>query len=173
MERVFKITTPWMVPDGTLVSPFLNPRDSLSGLPSQLLSGFSIAAGVIEANSGSKIHVMPFVTQVTFVRRGMLEVRMRGAGDERVYSLRVKSDEAVLTEPGTFFQLVNEGVEPCETLYVVSPPYLFEKSDRVVYDDSVVLDEDWEDLEAANWVPSKSLPTLDERRQAERRLAGE
>ena len=171
MEQVFKITTPFLVPDGTLVSPFLNPRDSASGLPFELLSGFSIAAGLIDPNSCSKIHVMPFVTQVTFVRKGLLTVRMKGSTDGGAYSLCVKADEAVLTERGTFFQLVNEQREPCETLYIVSPPYVFEKTDRVVYDDSVVLDEDWEGLESADWRPSKVLPTPEERQAAEDRLA--
>jgi len=64
MHRVFSITTPFRVPDGTWVSPFLNAKDSQSDLPFDLLDGFSIAAGVIDPNSCSKIHMMPFVTRL-------------------------------------------------------------------------------------------------------------
>ena len=45
MNQVFKIASPFQVPDGTLVSPFLNAKDSESGLPFNLLDGFSLAAG--------------------------------------------------------------------------------------------------------------------------------
>lgn len=172
MNRLFRSSSLLRVPDGTLVSPFLNSRDSTSGLPFDLLEGFSIAAGTIEPHSQSKIHVMPFVTQVTFVRRGMVTVRMKAAGDEMPYTLTGGTDEAIVTEPGTFLQLVNDSVEPCEVLYVVSPAYVFEFDDgKVIYDDSLVLDETWAELEAARWQPSRALPTLVQRMQAESRLA--
>ena len=172
MKRVFTIEKPFRVPDGTLVSPFLNPKDSMSGLPFDLLEVFSLAAGTIEPKTKSKIHVMPFVTQVTFVRHGELTVRMKGHPDRTHYALTVLSNQAVLTEPGTFFQLVNEGDGPCKVLYIVSPAYLFEMSGgKVVYDDSVVLEQEWNDLESAEWRPPLRLPTNDQRREAERRLS--
>jgi mannose-6-phosphate isomerase-like protein (cupin superfamily) len=171
MNRLFQIPAPHRVPDGTLVAPFLNSRDSTSGLPFDLLEGFSLAAGTIEVGSQSKIHVMPFVTQVTFVRRGALTVWMKAVGDEQPYALTVNPDEAVVTERGTFLQLVNTSDQACEALYIVSPAYVFEFSDgRVIYDDSVVLDETWEQLATANWRTAKALPTLEQRRQAEVRL---
>jgi len=77
MNRVFSITVPFRVPDGTWVSPFLNAKDSQSDLPFELLDGFSLAAGTIDPNSCSKIQLMPFDTQVTFVRSGNLAVRMK------------------------------------------------------------------------------------------------
>ncbi len=172
MKRVFEPVTPVRVPDGTLVAAFLNAMDSTSGLPHGLIDGLSIAAGTIEPRSKSKIHLMPFVTQVTFVRRGDLKVRMKAARDDAPYWLRVGPDQAVLTEPGTLLQLANDGAVPCEVLYIARPAYLFEvRDDRVVYDDAVVLQEDWPRLEAAGWLPARQLPTIDERRRAARRLA--
>ena len=172
MKRVFEMPRPFRVPDGTLVSPFLNSKDSTSGLPYDLLDGFSIAAGTIEPRSKSKIHVMPFVTQVTFVRRGDLKVRMKAARDDVPYTLPVTIDQAVVTEPGTFFQLLNESEESCEVLYIVTPAYLFERSnDKVVYDDAVVLEEDWGRLESEHWRPAAELPTIQQRRDAAHRLA--
>ncbi|HYY96037.1 MAG TPA: hypothetical protein VE713_16140 [Pyrinomonadaceae bacterium] len=116
MKQVFGIIEPFRVPDGTLLSPFLNPMDSMGGLPVDIISGFSLAVGVFEPKASSKIHVMPFVTQVTFVRHGILEVQMKGPHDEEPYRLRAGADQAVLTEAGTFLQLINEGSEPCELL---------------------------------------------------------
>ena len=47
------------VPDGTLVNPFLDPMDAMSGLPSELVDGPSVAAGQIDPRVVSEIHVMP------------------------------------------------------------------------------------------------------------------
>ena len=92
-------------------------------MPFDLLDGFSIAAGIIDPKSQSRIHLMPFVTQVTFVRRGKLKVKMKSPDDDRPYEIQHGSDEAVLTKQGTLFQLVNESFEPCATLYIVSPAF--------------------------------------------------
>jgi len=78
MNRVFKGRKPFRVPDGTLVAPLLNPSDSLSGLPSEISVGFSLAAGRIEARHRSRIQFMPFTEMVTFVTRGRLLARMKG-----------------------------------------------------------------------------------------------
>src|SRR5262245_3846851 len=164
MDRTFKTNNFFRVPDGTLVSPFLNSKDNQSGLPFNLLDGFSIAAGIVDPQSQSKIHVMPFVTQVTFVRRGTLKVKMKAPEDNQPYKITLSSDEAVLTKPGTLFQLINEGFESCATLYVVSPAYLFEMSGgKVIYDDSHVLEENWEHLAKSNWQLSKGLPSRKDR----------
>jgi hypothetical protein len=170
MNRVFSISEPFEVPDGTMLSPFLNPSDSMSGLPFDFRSGVSISAGLIRPHTSSKIHVMPFVTQVTFVRAGDLFVRMKGRADREPYSQRVGVAQAVLTEPGTFLELTNEQDAVCEVLYVVSPAYLFEVAGgRVVYDDSVVLDESWVELAEKRW--QFRHPTIEDRREAERRLS--
>ena len=154
IRRVFSIEPPPIrVPDGTLVYPFLNPMDSTSGLPSDMLDGFSLAAGVIEPHQRSKIHVMPLVTQVTFVLSGVLEVRMKEAGMNESYTHHLEPNQAVITRPGTFFQLINSSAEPTRVLYIVSPPYLFVMGagGAPIYDDSVVLTEDWEDLKRQGW----------------------
>ena len=41
MDRVFKIDNSFQVPDGTILSPFLNPKDAFSDLPWDLFEGFS------------------------------------------------------------------------------------------------------------------------------------
>jgi mannose-6-phosphate isomerase-like protein (cupin superfamily) len=145
------------VPDGTLVSPFLNSKDITSGLPFDLVDGFSIAAGEIHHEVSSKIHIMPFVTQVTFVRHGSLTICMREKGGNSHYEMNLIAGQAVLTRPGTFFQLVNRSNESCHVLYIVSPAYLFEMDENgnVIYDDSIVLEEDWDDLKKLDWQPSK------------------
>ena len=173
MNRIFSIAPPFRVPDGTWVSPFLNAKDSQSDLPFDLLDGFSIAAGIIEPLSCSRIHVMPLVTQVTFLRSGALTVKMKSAVIAEAYGLQLTSGQAVLTEPGVFFQLINNANQPCEVLYIVNPAYVFDMDaeGRIRYDDAVVLDEDWEQLAAASWQPAQALATPQERAEATQRLS--
>jgi len=103
---------------------------------------------------------------------GILEVRMKGQDDQVPYSKSVRAREAVITEAGAFLQLINKTDQPCEVLYIVSPAYLFEMTGtEVVYDDSLVLDESWDDLQAAGWFIEKDLPTLAERQAVCERLA--
>ena len=162
----------FQVPDGTLVAPFLNARDCMSGLPFNLLEGVSLALGGINPGVKSKIQIMPHVTQITYVLGGILEVRMKGQDDQVPYSKSVRAREAVITEAGAFLQLINKTDQPCEVLYIVSPAYLFEMTGtEVVYDDSLVLDESWDDLQAAGWFIEKDLPTLAERQAVCERLA--
>lgn len=171
MNQIFTIPPPFQVPDGTLVSPFLNSKDCMSGLPFNLLDGASLSMGTIKPHSKSKIHIMPHVTQITYVMRGNLEVQMKGQKDVSPYHLSLGSKQAVITEPGAFFQLINNTARKCTVLYVVTPAYLFEMgNDKVVYDDSLVLDESWDDLQVAGWRPPTSLPTLTERQAAYERL---
>ncbi len=61
MMKVFTISQGKKVPDGMVVYPFLNPKDSTNDLPWDLLD-VSIAAGDIAPDTASKIHVHPFVT---------------------------------------------------------------------------------------------------------------
>jgi hypothetical protein len=152
MNRIFNISPPFPIPDGTLVSPFLNPADTQSGLPLDLSLGFSLAAGTLLPGMVSKIQVLPFVTQVTFVLAGTLTMRLKAPADATPCTLTIQPRQAVLSEAGSFFQLINAGEEPCEVLYIVSPAYLFVRDgEKITYDDSVVLDEDWDELEAAGW----------------------
>lgn len=173
MNQVFGIAQAFRIPDGTLVAPFLNPRDAKSGLPFTLLDGVSLSAGIIEPRSASKITIMPHVAQITFVRRGDLEVHMKGPADARRYSLALSADQAAITEPGTYLQLVNHSDRPCEVLYIVTPAYVHEETSRkeVLYDDSVIVEESWEALEAAGWRTAARLPGAEEREAAVKRLA--
>ena len=66
--------------------------------------------------------------------------------------LRLDGEQAVLTRPGTFFQLINSTTVPCRVLYITSPSYLFEmdQNGQVKYDDAIALDEDWQELAELN-----------------------
>jgi hypothetical protein len=177
VKRIFSIGKGGQVPDGTKVFPLLNCRDCTSSLPADLLEDFSLAVGEIEPHRHSKIHVMPLVTQVTFVLRGELEAWMKDGDQPAPYSLRLGAEQAILTRPGTFLQLRNPMPAPCRVLYMVSPSYVFLMEEgRVIYDDSVVLEEDWGEMEKVQWEPEKLRRaglTFEVRQAAVRRLTGE
>ena len=90
------------------------------------------------------------------------------------YSLRLKAGQAVLTRPGTFLQFINHTKALCRLLYIVRPAYIFVKKGRdVVYDNSIILGEDWLELERVNWQPDKFRKAglnLETREQAAKRL---
>ena len=171
MKRVFGITNHFRVPDGTLVAPFLNSNDSESGLPFGLVGGFSIAAGILEPGTQSQIHVLPLVSQVTFVLRGSLKVVMQPAAGGPHYTQELKTHQAVLTEPNTPLQLINGSNQACEVLYIASPAFLFELSaGKVLYDDAVTLGSDWSELERPGWRQARRFPTPADRASSEQRL---
>jgi mannose-6-phosphate isomerase-like protein (cupin superfamily) len=175
MNRVFGPQEFFPVPDCTLVSPFLNPMDSNSGLPRDLGATFSLAAGTIEAHGESKIHVHPHVVQVTYVLKGTLKIKLKDPSTEEPYVLALESAQAAVVGPGTFLQLINPGGVPASVLYVVGPPYVFEMDDAgsVVYDDAVVLDEDWDQLSSLHWAPPRlrdESTSLAARQQAIQRI---
>jgi mannose-6-phosphate isomerase-like protein (cupin superfamily) len=163
MNRIFKITQGFKVPDETIVYPFLNSKDSQSDLPWDLTSDFSIAAGNIEPNTASKIQVHPVVTLVIWVVYGQLQVQMKDAEASSPYSLDVLAEQAALARPGTFLQLINMTASPCRVLYIVGPPYTFDQDHdgKVRYEDAVVLDDTWEQLEAQAWKPPELAQRLD------------
>jgi mannose-6-phosphate isomerase-like protein (cupin superfamily) len=176
LRKIFSIGKGIQVPDSTKVFPLFNCRDFSSSLPGNLLQDFSLAVGEIEPGRQSKVHVMPLVTQVTFVIQGKLEVWMKDTDQLDPYSLRLEAEQAILTQRGTFLQFRNLTGLPCRVLYIVSPAYIFLMEEgRVAYDDSVVLEEDWEELEKMNWKPAK-LRSLDsirkDRQAAKERFAG-
>ncbi len=175
MNRIFTPQKGIQVPDGTMVYPFINGLDRTYGLPWNSQEGFSIASGEIAPNRASKIHLMPLVTQVTVVLRGLLEVRIKDPESPAPYTLRVAPYEAILTRPGTFLQLINTTHLPVQVLYIVSPPYVFEMdgNGKAVYDDAVVFDEAWEELKKLNWAPpglQSRRPTPEARQEAIQRL---
>ena len=156
MNRTFVISQSLVVPDGTIVFPFLNPKDITSDLPWHLIEGFSLSAGEIPAHGESKIHVMPHVTHVAFVLQGYVEIRMKDAIERDVYTLRLQEHQAALTEPKAFLQYINPTSVPCRLLYIVSPAYLFEmdQSGKVIYDDSIIIEWAWDELKTRwNWSP--------------------
>ena len=170
MNRIFKIGPMFAIPDGTKVCPFLNPLDSNEkDLSPQLLSGMSIAAGEIAPSVQSKIHLHPIVSQVTWVIEGRLRVMMKGVPDSAPYSLDLEPEQAALTPPKTFFQLINPSdASTVRVLYLTTPDYVFEmEGDRVNYDDAVILDQDWEQLTEQNWKVGalENLPDIARRRQ--------
>ncbi len=175
MNRIFTIRDGFRIPDGTTVRPFLNAKDCMSGPPWDLLDGFSLSAGDIEPHSQSKIQVMPHVTQVTFVVRGELQIVMKDTQTRDPYTLRLAEQQAVITEPGTFFQLVNPTDVMCRVLYIVSPPYVFDRQDgQILYDDTIAFDEDWQALAQLNWQPPAPVTgwlTVEARQAALTRLA--
>ncbi len=174
---IFHATSGFRVPDTTWVFPFLNSNDAKSDLPPGMLDAFSLAIGEIEPLSSSKIHVHPLVTQVAMVLDGRLEVRIRDSASEEPYTLQVAQNQAALTRPGAFLQLINRSAFPCRALYVVGPAYLFEVDDagKPVYEDAVALDGTWDELAELDWDPPRlrEANITPERRQAALRRRAE
>lgn len=193
MNRVFECIEEdfFTVPDGTLVNPFLNPKDIMSGLPWDLLDGLSLAAGQVDPGIVSDIVVHPFISQVTVLLSGEIRIWMKepdDSGEHHSRDLKLPrpsgkpgfTSAAVLMQPGTFLQLDNlQGSEPARVLYLSSPSYIFEPGESTdaspIYDDAITLGRDWERLAAQNWNP----PELHDpgrsyaaRQRAIRRLAG-
>lgn len=160
MNQIFQAKNLVPIPDGTLIAPFLNPKDSMSGLPFDLVDGFSVAQGKIVGNSSSQIHVHPHVDQVIYVLSGRITLKIKGKQEEAPYEVPLGPQQAGISEGGDFFQLINPHNEDCEVLYIVSPAYLYELNDKkeVVYDDSIILPYSWAELAALNWqVPELTL----------------
>ncbi|WP_309386001.1 hypothetical protein [Cerasicoccus frondis] len=171
MKRLFNCTSEgfYRVPDGTLVNPFLNPKDSMSGLPWNLLDGLSVAAGQIDPGVLSNIIVHRFVSHVIVLLSGELKIWIKepDSNEDRTM-LEMKLPEAsdgkgfpsaaALIPPGAFLQLDNQdGSAPARVLYLSNPSYIFEPSTEPgmdpVYDDATMLGRDWGRLEALNWNP--------------------
>jgi mannose-6-phosphate isomerase-like protein (cupin superfamily) len=153
MKQVFQAGNYVTVPDGTDVSAFLNPTDSTqAGLPRDGLGDFSIASGRVRSGVHSWVHVHPIVTQVTYVTSGVLTVRMKEPEAADFYDVRVLPGQAVVSEPGTLFQLRNENASDAYVLYIVSPSYIFYLEDgEVAYDDAILVSTTWEELAARNY----------------------
>ena len=153
MNYVFKIKNEIIVPDGTKVYPFLNPRDSESHLPWDLSGDVSLAVGEIAPHSQSKIHIHPLVTLITWVISGMLQIKMKEPESADPYIVTLNAQEAALTKTQTFLQHINTADELCRVLYIVSPAYVFlkEANETLVYDDAVVTDLDWDALAEQQW----------------------
>jgi mannose-6-phosphate isomerase-like protein (cupin superfamily) len=148
MNHIFRPGSGDLVPDGTLVFPFLNPTDSTNNLPVDLMTDVSLALGEIAPRHASKIHVHPVVMMIVWVIAGSLHLKLKDQEANTPYSLILAPEEAAVVHPGTFIQLINEQDEPCRVLYIVSPPYVSAHTDTgaVLYQDAIVLESDWNAL---------------------------
>ena len=191
MNRLFECVDAGFceVPDGTLVNPFLNPTDPTSGLPWWTLDNISIAAGCIGAGIVSEIHVHPYITQITVLISGSLDIHMKDPDSmDGRYTLRLVRPTstqkagfgiaATVASPGTFFQLDNSrGTEAAHVLYVTSPSYVFEPGEAdapPAYDDAVTVGRDWQRLAEQKWSPpelSRAATSYASRQSALQRLA--
>jgi mannose-6-phosphate isomerase-like protein (cupin superfamily) len=153
MQKVFQPRGYFKVPDGTEVSPFLNATDvSQDDVPWNALGDLSIASGRIGPYVHSSVHMHPIVTQVTYVVSGSLTVRMMDPGAPEAYQLSADPGSAVITRPGTLFQLLNDSDTIAEVLYIATPSYVFEaEGETVKYDDAVIVADTWQDLVAADY----------------------
>ena len=136
----------------------------MSGLPWDVLDGLSIAAGYVNPGIVSEIHVHPFISQVTVLLSGSLDIHMKDPGNsDPPYKPQLRlptptgkpgfTTAATLAPPGTFFQLDNScGTEPAQVLYLTSPSYIFEPGETTdappIYDDAVTVGSDWGRLAA-------------------------
>jgi mannose-6-phosphate isomerase-like protein (cupin superfamily) len=174
VNLTFRAADFFKVPDETHVSPFMNATDSMQQrLPWGALGDMSLAAGRIEPGVSSGIHVHPVVAQITYLLAGQLAVLMKGKGDKKPYERELVAGDAVLTEPGTLFQLHNrhEGIT-AEVLYIVSPSYVFEaEGKKVVYNDAVIVAKNWSEAEKTRIPKNRLQDVRGERAESLRRLA--
>lgn len=159
MKRVFEIPDPIVVPDGTELHEVIGPQ-ILTELGLRSNDGVSVAIGKLPAGIKSKVHVHPVVWHFTWVRKGTLTVKMKDSEFTDAYELTIPKDRGVMTEAGTFFQLINRSDEPCEVYYIVGPAFVFElgKDSNVLYNDAVVLEHSWEKLAELQWSPPELPP---------------
>jgi len=159
MKTVFTVGEGFQVPDGTVVRPIMDPCAVLRE-GSTLVDDLSLAFGEIPPSTDSRIHLHPVVSQLTWVVAGELTVKMKEPALDAPYTLELLAREAIVTRAGTFFQLINRASFTCQTLYFVTPAFVFETDENgdVVYNDAVVLDQSWEELAASGW----SVPELDD-----------
>lgn len=141
MRRVFSAGSGFVVADGTRVLPLLELLDEGGG------TTISLALGEVGPGVTSRIHVHPIVAQVTLVLAGTITATMKDASEPAPYTLEVGESSAVLTPPGTLLQLANPTARLARVLYVVTPAWVGDAE----YDDAVVLEGDFADLERSGW----------------------
>lgn len=152
MNKIYRIENGVVVPDGTTVYEIIGPvQSSLAKLP--IIEEESLAFGELDPGERSHVHVHPIITHLTWVVSGTLTVGMKDKDSSEMYFIEVKEKETVLTQPGTFFQLLNNSDKICQVLYIVAPAFIFEVNEKgeVLYNDQIVLDLSWEQLKAQNW----------------------
>jgi len=152
MNKVFSPGEGFPVPDGTVVHSVLEPA-ALSRGTGEPAEELSVAVGHLPPGTTSKIHIHPVVTQVTWVLSGELTVTMKDPAAGAPYTLEIPAEHAVLTRPGTFFQIANPTAADCRVLYIVAPAFVFatDADGEVVYNDALVLEHGWDELAAMDW----------------------
>jgi hypothetical protein len=158
MQRIFRLTNGFVVPDETIVYPFLNSKDAKSEIPWGVSNLTSIAVGLIAPLTSSRIHVHPIVTLITWVIQGRLTIKMKEKDNPKPYEVEIGPEQAALIEPSTFLQHINRTDMVCRVLYIVSPAYVYLPPSEAGkgYDDAIVLTHNWETVEQADWM----LPEL-------------
>ena len=156
MRNVLTIGAGFQVPDGTTVRSILDPQSSLRE-GKAVIDDFSLALGEIPPLTVSRIHLHPIVTQLTWVVKGQLTVKMKEPVCDTPYTLELNAGEGALTRPDTFFQLFNSGSVPCQALYFVTPAFIFETDEKglLVYSDAIVFEESWRELAECKWLLAK------------------
>lgn len=152
MNRIYRIEKGIVVPDGTEVFEIIGPvQSSKTGLP--IVEEQSLAFGKLDPGEKSSVHVHPIISHLTWVVSGTLTVGMKDPASKEMYYINVRPRETLLTQPGTYFQLLNNSSDVVEILYIVSPAFIYEVADdgTVLYNDQIVLDMDWEQLALCNW----------------------
>jgi len=137
--------------DKTKVAPFANPMDAFGchAMKKNPLSP-SFAAGYIEPNGSTIVHVHPHVTQTVFVQSGVIKIREKYLDDtQKTYACIAQALHE--TTPKTIFQIVNtSSSEPARLIYVVYPAYVFVSENASAlgsYNDSVDVATTWEEVE--------------------------
>jgi mannose-6-phosphate isomerase-like protein (cupin superfamily) len=176
MNHIFEPRGYFTVADGTDVSPFLNATDTKQHeLPWGSLGDMSIAAGRIPPKMHSWIHVHPVFAQVTYLLSGALTVRQQERSAPEPYDLSMRPGQAIVTRPGTLFQLRNDGDVPAEVLYIGSPSYVFEMTDgQVKYADATLVAQTWDAVPPpadAATLAAAAYEAMASREESKRRLA--
>src|SRR5215470_15233110 len=125
MQNVFHVTHGFMVPDETVVYPFLNSKDAKSEIPSDVSDLTSLAVGLVAPFTSSKIHVHPIVTLITWVIQGQLTIEMKDIDNPKRYKVELGPEQAALITPRTLLQHINRTNMVCRVLYIVSPTYVY------------------------------------------------
>ncbi len=153
MEKIFGVGEGIAVPDGTIIHSILDPRIASQGMV-PWIDDVSFTFGRIPPGVTSKIHLHPVIKQLTWILSGRLTIKMKDPTSETAYALELSENQMSLTEAGTFFQMINTNDEECRVLYVNAPGFIFElaKDGSVLYNDALVLDQNWDELSAMDWV---------------------
>jgi len=172
MNKVFESKGEFKIPDGTTISSLINPYDCNSENSNFKFDDLSITTGVIKALSKSKIQVLPFVNQITYILDGQIKAIMKGLNDDNQYEIIAKRDQAFITMKNEFLQLINENDIDVKVLYIVSPSYVFEEIDgKIIYDDSIIVDYEWNDLVKLDVMILGMMNDISKRNESKIRLA--